>query len=228
MALYLNGKQLLNSLVIDGDTSGSAFTPVFTETLLVDNSTGASSFTLSEDYHNYDFVKVSLLNYNASPNRTTVIITTPTVIDKCFNLGNLINFNERGNNEYACYRKSGLTWTRNNNRDCVVNYIWGMECTNATVSETAIYTASSVSGSNRVITYNDGDLFDFDLIFFAANSNSSDEVQPCYFYFSPGIDIQNRLPYVLNQYNANHTVEISPHSISSAPYACAVGINFES
>lgn len=202
--------------------SGGAFSPVFTETIIATNN-NQTSFTFTEDYHNFDFVKVT--THNVSSGIDTNFITTPSIIDACLAIA-YVNFNEYGTNQYVAYSESGLTWTQRSVRNLYVSEVKGMTCKNATVSETVIYQAQARSGSSVTVTYSQGSLFDFDLILFGANSNSDDEVQPCYYQFSSGTRLMDKVGMAFNAYNSYNVVSVSEHELSAARYACIVGINF--
>ena len=227
--LHTTAKDLIGAIneIAAGGGGGGGVTPTFSETVLVDNSSLASSFTFSDDYHNYDFLRFKLNNY---VNQTyTIILTTPEAIDAIFSITSVVNFNEFGNNQYCTYSESGLTWSRDNNRNLNIYEVVGLKCNNATVTKTEIYKASSISGNNVPIS-TQLNLLQFDWILFCSNDSSWDEIQPCVFVFVPseglynGIDIP--LTYYFNPYAATAFVSIDDHSISSQTYAYIVGINF--
>lgn len=207
-----------------GGGGDDAFNPVFSERIIATNN-NQSSFTFTEDYHNFDFVKVT--THNVSSGVDTDFITTPSIIDACLSLG-AVNFNEYGNNQYVAYSESGLTWSQyGSSRNLYASQVVGMTCENATVSETLIYQASTKTTSGVEVTYSQGSLFDFDLILFGANSSATDEIQPCYYQFSSGIRLMNEVGTAFNVYNSYGAITISEHKLSSHRYVCVVGINFE-
>lgn len=222
MTLYINGTKVVNSLVIDGDTGGGV-TPTFSSTTLVDNSSAANSFTFSDDYHNYDFVKFKIL-YTGT-NRNYYFLTTPSSIDLVFNISSYINFNVPNTNRYCCYSQSSLTWTRYNKRDCDITEIIGLKCTNATVTETEIYKATSYSSSNIDVT-TQLDLFDFDLILFTANSGDRTEVQPNINVLQCDYGMIDVLWLRFYPYYSAADVSITNHYISASKYAYIIGIKF--
>lgn len=224
MALYVNGVKTTNGFAVTHSGGGEVFNPVFTERTIATNN-NQSSFTFTEDYHNFDFVKVT--THNISSGIDTDFITTPSIIDACISLG-AVNFNEYGNNQYVAYSESGLTWTQYGSaRNLYVSEVKGMTCENATVSETVIYQAQARSTTHVTVTYSQGSLFDFDLILFGANSNAVDEVQPCYYPFSSGIRLTDKVGTTFNFFNAYNAILVSEHELSAHRYACVVGINFE-
>ena len=107
--------------------SGEGLTPTFSETVLVDNSSLASSFTFSEDYHNYNFLRFKL--YNMEYDYDTYILTSPSTIDAIFDVGAYLNFNEFANSQYCTYTRNGLTWNRDHGRNCTIAEVAGIQCT---------------------------------------------------------------------------------------------------
>ena len=217
------------SVIEDG-----TFTPIFSETVLVDNSSLASSFTFSEDYNNYQFLKFRM--YNSSWQNYFSIITTPESINAIMDITSYIDFNDFGNNQYACYSYSAdkLTWTRNWQRNLNIFEVAGLNCTNATVTKTQIYKATSTSGSSVSITSQDN-LLEFDWIIFTANDSDTDEVQPCYNVFCKNdydnssinaVKGETEYYFPFNGYNYAGIIKISEYSIWSNSYAYIQGIKF--
>lgn len=224
MAIYIDGVKTNNVITYSsGGGGGEVFNPVFTERTIATNN-NQSSFTFTEDYHNFDFVKVT--THNVSSGIDTDFITTPSIIDACLAIA-YVNFNEYGTNQYVAYSESGLTWSQYGSRNLYVSEVKGMTCENATVSETVIYQAQARSSTSVTVTYSQGSLFDFDLILFGANSSANDEVQPCYYPFSSGIRLIDKVGTAFNVYNAYGVVLVSEHELSANRYACVVGINFD-
>ena len=214
-----------------GGGSG-AIVPTFTETVLVDNSSLATSFTFSEDYHNYDFIRVKI--YNSSYDRYSYHITTPSSIDAIFSLTSRILFNEWATNQGANYSQNGLTWNRTWTRNVNVYEIVGLKCTNMTVEETEIYKASSISGTAVSVT-TQLNLFDFDWILFTDNDSASDEVmpsktiftKPCYVDDILDSSMSFTMSYIMQNYNGSGSlVYITNHEITSEKFLYIVGIKF--
>ena len=216
----------INEIAAGG--GGGGFTPAFSETKIVDNTTLASSFTFSQDYHNFDFIKIKL--YNSSSTKYTIIITTPTTIDNIYALTSVVNLNEVGSNKYANYSQSGLTWTRSGRNELDIYEIYGLDCTNATVTETQIYKASAMS-STWVDVTTQLNLFDFDWIMFASISSYWDEYNPCNEIYVP-----NRCTYdlfdeslryfMLNKYSNYYFGTIGNHYLGAYQYGYVAGIKF--
>ena len=211
---------------------GGSVTPTFSETVLVDNSTLASSFTFSEDYHNYDFIRAKI--YNSSYDRYSYHVTTPSSIDAIFSLGSPVMFNEWATNQGVCYSQSGLTWNRTWIRNVNAYEIVGLKCINMTVTETEIYKASSISSTAVTVT-TQLDLFDFDWIMFADNDSTYNEVMPSKTIFTKPCYVDDILDssmpfymsYIMQDYNNSGTlVYISNHEITAGKFLYIVGIKF--
>lgn len=227
--LNTSAKDLIGAInEIAAGGGGGGFTPAFSETKIVDNTTLASSFTFSQDYHNFDFIKIKL--YNSSSTKYTTIITTPTTIDNIYTLTSLVNFNEVGNDQYVCYSQNSLTWSRSGRRNLDVYEIYGLDCTNATVTETQIYKAASMS-STWVDVTTQLNLFDFDWIMFASNDSSWDELQPCNDIYVPNrytYDLfdESLRYYSFNDYGHAYVGTIGNHYLGALPFSYVAGIKF--
>ena len=211
-----------------GSGSSGVFTPEFSETKIVDNSSLASSFTFSEDYHNYNFLRFKL--YNMEYDYDTYILTSPSTIDAIFDVGAYLNFNEFANSQYCTYTRNGLTWNRDHGRNCTIAEVVGLQCTNMTVTETVVYKAATRTGDSVAIT-TELDLMSFDWILFSSNDGSYDEVQPCNAVFIPSnsayvANNEQCMYYVFNPYGGYAAIQITRHNISAYQHLFIVGINF--
>lgn len=207
---------------------GANVIPTFTEIVLVDNSTLASSFTYSEDYRNYDFLRFKL--HNSSSSVDTYILTTPSTIDAIFNVTSRIMLNEYSNNQGCTYSQSGLTWTRQWQRNVDIYEVVGLTCTNVTMTETEIFKATSQSGTSIDIT-TQLDLMSFDWILFSSNDSTYDEIMLCQKIFTPSESLyratnEQPIPYAFSSYSSSTWVNISRNYISASTYLYVVGINF--
>lgn len=230
--------------------SGPAPTPTFNipefdKTLLVDNSSKASSFTLTGDYHDYDFVLIKL-DYNGT---IETLFVPPSVIDACTTSPfTYLNLDKRNTNIYASYTISGDTWTKAYNRQTDIIEIYGCNCINATVTETEIYYASGLSSSEFTVQYA-GDLTEFDYIFVVCNSRDSTEyivndaiwtptkmvnenTFTMNYYTNDGYVINNSSihgdtnDYPMMYYGQSTTITLTEHELSSARYLYVTGIKF--
>lgn len=220
--------------------------PEFDKTLLVDNSSKASSFTLTGDYHDYDFVLIKL-DYNGT---IETLFVPPSVIDACTTSPfSYLNLDRRNTNIYASYTISGNTWTKVYNRQTDIIEIYGCNCINATVSETEIYYASGLSSSEFTVQYA-GDLTEFDYIFVVCNSSDHTECIPNDAIWSPTKMIDKNATFTMNNYGNDgnvinnsmyhadtngypmlyysqfKTVTLTEHELSSARYLYVTGVKF--
>ena len=231
IGLNTTAKDLIGAIneIAAGGGGGGGVTPTFSETVLVDNSSLASSFTFSSDYHNYDFVRIKCLN--STDNVYCYILTTPSSIDQIFNLTSVIMLNHYGTNKYATYSQSGLTWTKSGSRTFDIVEIVGLTCTNATVAETEIYKAT-VKSDNYVTVTTQANLMDFDMILFVKNTYTYDEILPCQTVFIPSKSLYNAnitdgITFVFPSYGSLGTIiKITNHGITEGKFGYVLGIKF--
>lgn len=247
---YDNGGSSVVCLKMTAIAPTPTFTiPEFNKTLLIDNSSKASSFTLTGDYHDYDFVLIKL-NYADDINTIETLLVPPSVIDACTTSPfSYITFDRRRTNIYASYSISGNTWTKTYARATDIIEIYGCNCINATVSETEIYYASAPSAYEITVEYA-GDLTDFDYIFVVCNSGDPTEcivnntiwtptkmVNENTFtmneYTNGGYVINNSISYNVDTngypmlyYSNSKTVTLTEHELSLARYLYVTGIKF--
>ena len=236
-----NGEYLPASYNYDGFSSVSvdvptptptptAFIPEFSETLLIDNSNYNASFTFTDDYHNYDIVKV--IAYNSDSQTVMApICTTPSTLDKCFSFsGGLVCFDEFNSRVHCDYTQNNLTWTKSEySRTCDIKEIYGIKCTNGTVVETTIYDHNSLSSPFVTVNYNGSFKDDFDVIFVCANSvdGDNDEIVPCMRQiYTESLIFNTSNHTILNRYNGYEEVTYTDNSLLSWYYFFVVGLKF--
>lgn len=208
------------------ESGGGSDEPQFTETLICDNTALNSSLSFSDSYTNYEFIKFVI--YNSTYQRYTEILTTPEMITNSFSYSNnLFNLNEAGNDQYCCYNSS---WSRTGKRNCDVYKVYGLNCSNKTVSKTTIYNREAIGSSSVTIT-SQTSLFNYDYLIFGSCTGSYDETEPCNDVFRVTDDIFGReaevRPIFLNAYNKTGAVRLSEFEISSWSYHFFVqGIKF--
>ena len=214
-----------------GSGGGSSEEPIFSKTTILDNSSGATSFTFDEDYHDYDFLAITFKN--TSTDDESVTIVTPSMLDSAFSVARRFTLNFVQTNIYATYSESVsdgvISWSRTNSRTCNVIKVEGISCTNKTVSETEIYSASSLSGTALAITSQDS-LFEFDYLFILCNSTDMTEVVASTTFF-PMKYYSNFTPeraYIrADRYNTTPIgITITENDMSSFQYLYVVGIKF--
>lgn len=236
-----------------GGGGGSVIEPIFKETKIAEDTTPSYSFTFTHDYHDFDFVKFKVITTwggTLMPYENW-FITTPSIIDHIISLGSGINFNLFDTNIYCYYTESGSTWTRDGYRDLYIAEVYGVDCLNATVTEVDIYKASARSSSDITVT-SQTLLDEYDVILFAANSSSYDELQPCWFSASykelgkqyksvqKEFDIYRTKDYTsvlddsyvesdfrFNHYNSRSNITISNNGLTAERYLYVLGIKFE-
>ena len=228
--LNTSAKDLIGAIneIAAGGGGGGGVTPVFSETVLVDNSSMASSFTFSSDYHNYDFLRFKC--FNSTDNIYGYTLTTPSAIDHVFNISSKILLNQFNTNKGANYSQSGLTWTKTWSRTFDVVEIVGLTCTNATKTETEIYKATSLT-SNLVTITTQSNLMDFDMILFVTNSSANDEILPVQYTFVPSKSLYNTnltagIEYLFQIYTTFSYVNITNHGITQGKFGYVLGIKF--
>lgn len=219
--LMLNNKNYTatGNLRLGGDGK-----PLFTSTVLCDNSSASSSLVLTDDYHNYDFVEFELTN--SSTSAVTKIFTTPDAIDAIYNVTTDMVLNEFNNNQYAEYTYSSQTNTFNrvNHRNCDCTKITGYVCSNLTVTETEIFKANS--RSSTPVSISSTGLLGYDFLIVAANNADSTSIVPCNNIVSYSDAPIDSYGYAFNGYNSTQYVAITDTTMSSAPYLYVGGIKF--
>lgn len=202
--------------------------PIFTETVIADNSGESASFTFDEDYHDYDFVEITFKNTSTSAKFS--LWTTPNAIDACLGgVAERITVNFTSTNIYATYTESvsgnTITWTRSGSRTCIITEISGVSCTNKTVSETEIYEASALSSTALSITTQES-LFDYDLLVMVCNASDRTEVVPSNTLYPTNYPSGFGIVF-FQLYNNWTRVYITENELSSARYYFVSGIRFE-
>ena len=198
--------------------------PSFTETLLIDNSAKATSFTFTDDYHDYPFVRIEFTN--TSNNAVNNVVLTPAALDASFQYSPYMTVNEWGNNNYASYSESGSTWSRNPSgfRNIIITAVYGMTC-DFTVTETELYQATSASSSSVSVTSTDK-LTDYDWLMFVCNSSDNTEIIPSRSILAPVFVGEVG---VYQRYNTTSNIAVlidTEYALSSGIYFRVSGIKF--
>lgn len=214
-----------------GSGGGSSVEPTFSKTTILDNSSGATSFTFDEDYHDYDFLAITFKN--TSTDDESVTIVTPSMLDASFSVALRFTLNFAQTDVYATYSESvsggDISWTKTNSRTCDVIKVEGISCTNKTVSETEIYSASALSSTALAITSQDS-LFEFDYLFILGNSSDRTEVVASTTFF-PIKYYSNLTPeraYIrADRYHVTPIgITVTENGMSAFQYLYVVGIKF--
>lgn len=219
-----------SEVTVNVQGGATPFVPQFTETKIADNTAHASSFTLTEDYANYDMVKIV---WYESATVSGFLYTTPDILDEIFAVGvGKLCINKPSTNYYACYTKSGLTWTRSNQRVIDVHEIYGVTFTNCTMTATDLYKRGASTTTKYAVT-SQTSLKDYDLFMMASiHATDGSETMPAtWLYQYPPENMSGAfscpVPTVLQEYNANdEAFVISEYGMTSARYFMVQGIKF--
>ena len=211
-------------------SGGSSFTPTFTETLIGDNSSHASSFTLSEAYTNYGMVKIVWYESSSS---SGFLYTTPDILDEIFTVGaGKICINKPSTNMYVCYTKSGLTWTQTNQRTLYVHEVYGVTFTNCSMTATDLYKRGASTTDKYAIT-SQTSLKNYDMFVMSSiHATDGTETMPTtWLYQYPQENISGAfscpIPTVLQEYNGNDDAFIiTEYGMTAARYFMVQGITF--
>lgn len=208
------------------------FTPKFSETLLIDNSNYNASFTFTDDYHNYDIIKVIICDLN-SGDVFAVIHTTPSTLDKCFSFAwGLVCFDRYDSTDHCDYTQNGLTWTisdRYRSSNCIIKEIYGIKCTNGVAVETTVYDHNSLSNPFVTVNYDGSFKDEFDILFICANSTDgeADEIMPTINQiYTDTLFYRDSVDIILNRYNNYNNITYTDNKLSSWYYFFVVGIKF--
>lgn len=219
-----------SEVTVNVQGGATPFVPQFTETLIADNTAHASSFTLTEDYANYDMVKIV---WYESATVSGFLYTTPDILDEIFSVGvGKLCINKPSTNYYACYTKSGLTWTRSNQRVIDVHEIYGVTFTNCTMQATDLYKRGASTTDKHAIT-SQTSLKDYDLFMMASihATDGSETMPTTWLYQYPPENMSEAfscpVPAVLQEYNANdEAFVITEYGMTSARYFMVQGVKF--
>lgn len=223
-------------LAIPTGGGGGTITPEYTEELIADNSSLADSFTFSEDYHNYEMLRVVL--YNTSNQHYESQFIVPEGIDQAKTYSsNKINFNmmeeATNSNQYVAYTISsdtaGLTWSRYGRRNVTLYAVYGMSFTNVTLTKTIIYSRGAIGATSVTPAPPETKtFFDFDAIVYMSCTANADETQFARdWYMKDVVSMYNEMYFRrFIRYNNIFYVTITPTSIGTQSYFYVVGLNF--
>lgn len=210
---------------IGGNGGGGGTDIEFTATQLWENPTKAGDVTLSEDYHNFDFLQIVTLDSN---NKYYTHIVTPSVLDAAFTLGGRIHFCAYSNQYISLTNASNTSWTVTGFRNVWVYSVTGLTA-NCTVTETNIYTATVLS-DNFVPVTSATSLFDYDLIFYATNCSNANQLvinRTPIVNFRPLGDYCGQQYGYLQKYDAgSNQFTVTEYEMSSNIYLTAIGVKF--
>ena len=219
-AIFLDGNRVDN-LFVGGGTSGGGGKPTFTETQLIDNSSQATSFTFDTDYHTFDFVRIEFTN--TSSNAVNSVLVTPNTLDAIFQYAPYLTVNELGNNQYATYSQSTLTWSRTSAyRNVIITSVYGLTCDKA-VTEDEIYQATTPTSSLVPVT-SQNKLTDYEWLMFVGNSVDNTEIIPNLLILPP---VYTGVYGELQIYNAYYPIKVeTEYTLTNHRYFRVCGIKF--
>ena len=207
----------------------SSFIPTYTETQIVDNSSQAASFTLSQAYGNFDMIRIVFYNSYSSYQRYVNIYTTPDILDEIFDVAGKIQVNDTGTNRYACYTKNGLEWTRSTQRTGVITAIYGITFTNCSMTATDLYKRGALTTTAEAIT-SQTSLKQYDLFVMASITNTDGTETTLSSVLYEGLNGTSSAfggRRILTEYNQySEGIEISEYGMTAAKYFMVQGVKF--
>ncbi len=201
------------------ESGGGDTGPIFSiTTLFTGSGYSDSSYALSDDYHNYDFLKVTLYNNSDVYYNYQEYIFSPEEFDElCNNLNIYMGFFPHcpSNSSRGCCitPTDGTTLTRRWYRDTFISKIEGLNCTNKTITKTILHSGST--NSNIVLEEN---INNYDFISVISGSGNVDEVGP--FLVKPNVnELISTTSFVGHGYNnTNGPMWASNDGINFAHY----------
>lgn len=199
--------------------------PIFSETKI--STVDGTNIELSEDYHNFDFIKIRLSNTNY-PNVYGDTLCTPSSLDKMITISGAnracITYGLTGGQYILFYKTDNTHFTFALGRGAQFYEMYGVNCDNYNVDITDIYTATSRSRSDINIPLEGIDLSEFDYLNLGGNSSSSDEQVPGWYLVDTKAAIyEGRYEHLLIYGGWQHII-IRPNSITPARYGVIEGI----
>lgn len=198
--------------------------PIFSETKI--STVDGTNIELSEDYHNFDFIKIKLSN-TQYPNVYSDILFTPSSLDKMITISgaNRVCFTYGVSSQYIIlYRTDDTHLTFSSARGAQFYEMYGVNCDNYNIDVTDIYTATGRSSSNINISLEGIDLTEFDYLNLGGNSGSSDEQIPGWYLVDTKAAIyEGRYEHLLIYSSWQHII-IRPNFITPARYGVIEGI----
>ena len=173
--------------IIDRDYKEEKEAPVFVETELGSRPESGSTITLSEDYHNFDLLRIEIKDSVWIGFDTESYYVTPTVLEKLLaksGSSNEICLDYGLSNHYILLRPIANTQISilSETRGAYFWKIYGLNCQNYNFSNTMIYDASTSGATSAIVT--DENLNEFDLMLVTIN-DSNDEILPVLHLINP-------------------------------------------
>ena len=206
--------------------NGSSPTPTvpqFTKTLIMDNTAISDTLTFTDDYTTYDFLEFEW--YNIESTRTTIILTTPEIVEEMFLHSNgLFNASEHSN-QYGSYHKlTSSSWELDHGRNMRIKFIRGVNCSNATVEKTWIYKHNGYTGAEVTITTTG--LLSYDYIFTSGFTGVADETCTSLYLTVPKTMDNINVPVLVSIYGGYLLSALTDTTMSASKYFAVQGIKF--
>ena len=207
-----------------GSGSSEPFSPEFTKTLIADNTSIANVITFTDDYTTYDFLEFEW--YNTSSAISTIILTTPEIVEEIFLHSNgLFNASEHSN-QYGSYHKlTSSSWELDHGRNMRIKKINGVNCSNAIVEKTWIYKHNGYTGGEVTITSTG--LLSYDYIFTSGFTGTADETCASIYLTVPKTMDNIKIPVIVSRYGSYYLSEMTDTTMSASKYFAVQGIKFE-
>lgn len=201
---------------------GELFVPEISETLICDNE-GAEyndPIILTEDYHNYDFIKFVM--YDSQDDIDIIILTSPEAMDNIFLYSsNRMCLDKFDSNYYYCFTKTSNTqFEYYARRNCTIKSIYGITGINCEFNKTVIQNREGI-GSSQVSITSATSLFDYDFLMFTTCTNDSTETLPAAnnpFYINKNLFNTNTYDLMIHKYNSYSSLNMTEYSLQSWYY----------
>lgn len=169
MKFYKCVNEVKPSYVVDTE-------PQFSETVLYQNQGTAveNEITLSNDYHNYDIIKIICCD-TGSNDALFPSYATPSILDFLITDNNpYVNCNMIDTNHYIVYQiNSSTSLTYQSGSNVYVTQIIGLKCTNGTIAETEIFSRQRSNSWTEINT--ELNLFEFNMILTLTSTGAGDK-----------------------------------------------------
>ena len=217
------GKLIHNGITYANVNRGGSVIYEFTKTLIADNTSISNTITFTDDYTTYDFLEFEW--YNISSTVTTIILTTPEIVEEIFLHSNgLFNASEHSN-QYGSYHKlTSTSWELDHGRNMRIKMIRGVNCANAAVDKTWIYKHNGYTGGEVTITSTD--LLSYDYIFTSGYTGVADETCPSIYLTVPKTMDDINVPVIVSRYGGYYLSNLTDTTMSSSKYFAVQGIKF--
>lgn len=202
--------------------------PVFVETELGSRPESGSTVTLSEDYHNFDLLRIEIKDSYWIGFGAEGYYVTPTVLEKLLAKSggyNAICLDYGLSNHYVILRPTSNTQINilSEARGAYFWKIYGLNCQNYDFNNIMIYDASTSGATTTIIT--DENLNEFDLMLATIN-DSADEMLPVLHLINPKKTIYEGNIQYGEYYVGLAQIFIDKHKMWNTEFNVVEGIKF--